>query len=89
MFNPEVVGFSAGALTTIAFLPQALKVYRTNQTDDLSLRTFIIFLIGIILWTTYGFLINSKCLIVTNLFQMILIIYIIYKITLHSKPYNQ
>lgn len=80
MLNPEIIGFSAGISTTIAFLPQAIKVYRTNQTSDLSLGTFIIFLFGVILWTTYGFLINSKCLIITNLFQIILIIYIIYKI---------
>jgi len=80
MINPEIIGFSAGILTTIAFLPQAIKVYKTNQTNDLSLGTFIIFFFGVILWTTYGFLINSKCLIITNLFQIILIIYIIYKI---------
>lgn len=80
MINPEIIGFSAGILTTLAFLPQAIKVYKTNQTNDLSLWTFIILFFGVILWTTYGFLINSKCLIITNLFQIILIIYIIYKI---------
>ncbi len=50
MLNPEIIGFSAGISTTIAFLPQAIKVYRTNQTSDLSLGTFIIFLFGVILW---------------------------------------
>lgn len=50
MLNPEIIGFSAGISTTIAFLPQAIKVYTTNQTNDLSLGTFIIFLFGVILW---------------------------------------
>lgn len=88
MFYPEIIGYIAGVLTTIAFFPQVIKIYKSNQTNDLSLITFIIFFIGILSWLIYGFLINSKPLIITNLIQLNLILYIIYKIILHSKLYN-
>ena len=63
---PSVVGLCAGALTTVAFLPQVLKAWRTKSTKDLSLITFVIFWLGVSLWLAYGILINDLPIILAN-----------------------
>ncbi|MGV2831376.1 SemiSWEET transporter [Myxosarcina sp. GI1(2024)] len=48
------VGLLAGVLTTISFLPQAVKAWRTKSTRDISLAMFLCFCLGVILWVIYG-----------------------------------
>lgn len=62
----KLVGLLAGALTTVAFIPQAWKIWRTKSAKDLSLGTFLIFFAGITLWLAYGLLINNLPIIATN-----------------------
>ncbi len=50
----EILGFLAGTLTTIAFVPQFLKAWKTKSTKDISLSMFLIFTIGVALWLIYG-----------------------------------
>ncbi len=49
------IGFSAGILTTIAFLPQAIKTWTSNSAKDLSLVTFSMQTTGVFLWLAYGY----------------------------------
>lgn len=67
-----IVGLIAGALTTMAFLPQAVKAWKTRSTKDLSLATFMIFWIGVICWFVYGLLTNDLAIIVANIVTFIL-----------------
>ena len=62
----SVIGLCAGALTTIAFLPQVLKAWKTKSTKDLSLTTFVIFWLGVSLWLVYGILIDDLPIILAN-----------------------
>jgi MtN3 and saliva related transmembrane protein len=62
----EAIGMAAGALTTIAFLPQARRVLITRSTKDISLGMYIMFTTGVILWLIYGLLIGSVALIAAN-----------------------
>ncbi len=55
----EIVGHIAGFLTTVAFVPQLLRVYRTRQTRDISLGMFVLFTIGVSMWLGYGIAIGS------------------------------
>jgi len=71
------VGIIAAFLTTISFLPQVIKIYKTKNTRDLSLWTFVIFLVGVCCWLLYGILIGEVPVIIANLMTMVLIIYII------------
>ena len=65
--DPTVlVGFLAGFLTTVAFVPQVTKIWRERSARDLSLKTFIAFTIGIALWLLYGILEGRLPLIVWN-----------------------
>ena len=44
------LGLLAGSLTTIAFLPQVIRTWRTRSTADISLVMFLILCTGIALW---------------------------------------
>jgi MtN3 and saliva related transmembrane protein len=62
----DLIGLLAGALTTIAFVPQLLKLYVTKSGKDVSARMFLIFSTGVILWLIYGILIRSAPIIIAN-----------------------
>lgn len=73
----ESVGLVAGALTTIAFVPQAHMVWATRSTKDISLAMYLVFIAGVALWLTYGFLIASLPLILANSITLVLALYIL------------
>lgn len=62
----ELVGLTAGALTTIAFLPQVLHSWKTKSTKDISLPMFLTFCTGVLLWFIYGVMIQSVPVILAN-----------------------
>ena len=77
----KYIGFFAAFCTTIAFLPQAIKVYKTKSTKDISLIMFIIFTIGVFSWLIYGLIINDLPVILANVVTLILSLFILlYKI---------
>lgn len=77
MNTVTVVGIVAAICTTIAFLPQVVKVYRTKHTRDLSLPMYVIFCAGVLLWGLYGFLTGSMPIIVANMLTFFLSLYIL------------
>jgi len=60
------VGLAAAFCTTVAFLPQVVKTWRTRSTKDISLVMFVVFTTGIFLWLVYGVLLRDVPLIVAN-----------------------
>tara|TARA_X000001036_G_scaffold254825_1_gene237223 strand:+ start:9179 stop:9442 length:264 start_codon:yes stop_codon:yes gene_type:complete len=73
----QSIGFLAAICTTIAFLPQAWKIYKTKSSKDISLPTWIIFSFGVFLWLIYGILIMSFPLILANIFTLLLSLFIL------------
>ena len=61
-----VVGMAAGFLTTVAFVPQAAKIWKTRSAKDLSLPAFSVFTLGVALWLGYGVLKQELPIIVWN-----------------------
>jgi MtN3 and saliva related transmembrane protein len=61
-----ILGLAAGFCTTLAFLPQVIKTYRTRSTADISLGMFLVMVLGIILWLIYGVLLGDLPLIAAN-----------------------
>jgi MtN3 and saliva related transmembrane protein len=61
-----LLGLAAGTLTTIAFVPQLAKTWRTRSTKDVSLGMFSIFCTGVLLWLIYGVLIQSVPVVLAN-----------------------
>jgi len=62
----EAIGLVGGALTTVSFLPQAFKVWRTRSTRDISLGMFALAWLGMWLWLIYGIYLNSPALVICN-----------------------
>ena len=48
-------GYAAAFCTTAAFVPQVLRVWRTRSTEDISLKMFLVLVVGLCLWLAYGF----------------------------------
>lgn len=66
MDHITLIGISAGTLTTLAFLPQALRAWKTRSTADVSLVMFLAMCAGIVLWLIYGLLLADLPLIIAN-----------------------
>ncbi len=73
----DSIGLVAGLLTTTAFIPQVLKIYRSKSGKDISARMFSLFSAGIVLWLVYGILLRSLPLILTNAVTLVLSLTII------------
>ena len=73
----ETLGGLAGTLTTIAFFPQAYKVYKSGDTSAISLKMFIILNVGLIGWTVYGILLKQIPVIIPNITTFLLAFYIL------------
>ena len=66
------IGTSAGILTTIAFIPQVGKTWKTRSADDISLWMFLLFSSGVLLWLIYGILLHAYPVILANGITLVL-----------------
>ena len=62
-----IIGNIAAILTSVSFLPQAIKILKTKDTKSISLPMYIMFVVGVLLWLIYGFLRNDVPLILANI----------------------
>ena len=62
----QLIGLAAAFCTTIAFMPQVIRAWRTRSTTDLSLSMFLVFTTGIFLWLVYGLILQDVPLIAAN-----------------------
>lgn len=70
---PDTLGFIAAILTTLCWLPQAVKTIRTRETRSLSLVTQGALTLGVVLWLTYGLLIGNAPIIASNAVSLVLV----------------
>ncbi len=68
----EIIGYLAAFLTTISFLPQALKVIKTKDTSGISLIMYTLFVVGVFLWLVYGFTIQDMAITSANAITFVL-----------------
>ena len=66
MESANTLGLIAGVLTTVAFIPQVIKIWKTKHATDISLGMFAIFSCGVLLWLFYGIEIDAIPVIVAN-----------------------
>jgi MtN3 and saliva related transmembrane protein len=66
IFSVTIIGLLAGSLTTIAFLPQVIKTWKTKSTKDISLGMFLTFCTGVLLWIIYGSLVKDIPVVIAN-----------------------
>lgn len=68
----EWIGYVAATLTTLSFLPQAIKTIRTRDTSGISLGMYSVFTVGVAFWLGYGFVLGSLPMIVSNIVTLLL-----------------
>ena len=64
--NHDPLGLVAGALTTVAFVPQLVRIVRTRSAYDISWWLFGILSAGSVFWLWYGIRLGSLPLVATN-----------------------
>lgn len=62
----DLIGYIAASLTTLAFVPQALKSWRSRDLSSISLGMYSLFTLGVGLWLIYGLLLGSWPIILAN-----------------------
>lgn len=66
MTGVDILGYAAGAITSLTFLPQVIKTWKNKSAKDVSLLMFIIAAINEVMWIVYGVLLNNWVIILTN-----------------------
>lgn len=72
VFSATAIGTAAGSVTIVSFLPQAIRVWKSRRTQDLSAVTFALLVIQAVLWSLYGIVIAQPPVIWTNVCVLIL-----------------
>jgi len=69
----EAIGFTAGILGLIAWIPQIIRVWYNGEHEGISLITLVSIITTLALWVIYGLFIESLSLIISNLAALFLI----------------
>lgn len=67
-----IVGLAAGTCTTVSYIPQVIKTWRTKSTNDISVGMFLLLTIGVSLWLAYGAMLGNLPLILANFITLCL-----------------
>ncbi len=74
----EFIGLLAGLLGMVAWIPQIYRIWIKKKADGISLPTFSIISLALILWLVYGIIIRSVSLIISNTITLILILFVLF-----------
>jgi len=69
-----LVGFIAGTLTTVAYVPQVIRSWKLKETRDISLSMLVLYAVGVSLWFVYGVWSDALPIIAANGISLILIL---------------
>ncbi|MDA8384476.1 MAG: SemiSWEET transporter [Betaproteobacteria bacterium] len=72
MHPSDWLGLTAGTFTTVSFIPQVIKTWRSRSTHDISLGMFLLFSLGVLLWLLYGALVGAFPVVVANAVTLML-----------------
>ena len=72
VLNKDLLGYLPAILTTVAFVPQVVKVWRTRCVRDISLPMYALFTTGVALWVVYGIAIRSAPVVCANVATLVL-----------------
>lgn len=70
----EAIGLLAGLLGIVAWVPQIREVWVNQRHEGISLSTFSVVTVALVLWLIYGVLIRSMAMIVANVFTLVVIL---------------
>ena len=67
----SLIGFLAASLTTLSFLPQAIKVISTRNTQGISGLMYVMFVCGLVMWLIYGVMIEDTAVSMANFLTLL------------------
>ncbi len=85
----DVLGLAAGSLTTLAFVPQVMKTWRSRSAADISYGMFLLFSTGVLLWLLYGLALGSLPIVLANGVTLVLALAVVilkYRFELPGRP---
>ncbi|MDB5262551.1 MAG: hypothetical protein JWQ14_1832 [Adhaeribacter sp.] len=62
----QILGLVAGACTSTAAVPQLIKTWKTKEVGDVSTKMFLLYVVGMSMWLTYGIFKSDLPIIITN-----------------------
>lgn len=62
----EILGLTAGTITSITFLPQVIQIWKTKSAKDISLGMLGLLMLGVSMWLAYGIIVKDTAIIYTN-----------------------
>ncbi|KKW42518.1 MAG: MtN3/saliva-related transmembrane protein, conserved region [Candidatus Magasanikbacteria bacterium GW2011_GWA2_56_11] len=72
------LGYFAGSLVVLSLIPQIVKSWKTKSAGDLSLPRYVMYMIGVALWVTYGFLVDNGPIAYMNGVAFVLALCVVY-----------
>jgi MtN3 and saliva related transmembrane protein len=72
MLAAEIVGYIAAILSAICFIPQAIRVIQTKDTNAISFWMYLLSVLSVICWLIYGLMLSSMPIILKNILVIIL-----------------
>ena len=69
--DENILGLVAGGITSVAMLPQLIKVLKEKDVQDLSLLMILFLITGLSLWVWYGFIKDELPIILSNAFAVL------------------
>jgi len=82
-----IIGILGAILSSLSFLPQVIKIWKTKSADDLSMPTIVLLAANAATWLTYGIIKDAMPLAITNALMLTMLLVIIF-FKLKFKPKN-
>lgn len=83
--NENILGLVAGVITSVAMLPQLIKVLKEKDVEDLSLLMICTLIVGLSLWVWYGFIKDELPIILSNAFAVLVNICLLISFLVYRK----
>jgi MtN3 and saliva related transmembrane protein len=74
----RLIGYIAGTLTTLAFVPQVVRTWRQRSADHFSLAMLVAFNVGVGLWLVYGVLLHEPPIVLFNAITLALALFLLW-----------
>ena len=81
-----IVGVVASILTAVSLLPQLIKIIKEKKAEDVSLAMLLILLAGLTMWIFYGFMIEDKIIIFSNIFSVLINVAVLILTLIYKRP---
>ncbi len=62
----NLLGYAAGSISMISFIPQVYKTWKIKSAKDVSIQMFILYTTSTFLWIIYGFTSNQYAIWIPN-----------------------